>query len=68
MATERTETNFIDEFEQLKAAHGSDYALFEPVQFFDENGRAIGGPVADTPYVCRHDDATGFTNCEPVRQ
>jgi hypothetical protein len=64
MANEQSKKGFAEEFEELKARHGAQYADLRLVRFTDKDGQV--GFRAFVPYFCR-ENADGDIVCEEER-
>ena len=64
MANEQSKRGFSEEFEELKARHGAQYADLRLVRFTDKDGQV--GFRAFVPYFCREND-DGDIVCEEER-
>jgi hypothetical protein len=64
MTNEQSQKGFAEEFEELKARHGAQYADLRLVRFTDKDGQV--GFRAFVPYFCREND-DGDIVCEEER-
>ncbi|HEY6647885.1 MAG TPA: hypothetical protein VI217_12410 [Mycobacterium sp.] len=64
MANEQSKKGFAEEFKELKARHGAQYADLRLVRFRDKDGQVGFGTFV--PYFCREND-DGDIVCEEER-